>query len=148
MNLQDYSNLATALTFLVALVAAIFGLRQVVELKRSIHLSAFLAVVNYLQDEQVRVARGTLMGLSGRDIQSWSKEEREAADLAVRRFNSVAIMIRKGLIPIHFVLPEWENSLRLCRRSAQPLIAEYRSQRGERYWHELESLVRLGDRQV
>ena len=148
MSLQDYANLATTLTFLVALAATVFGLRQLVELKRSINLSGFLAVVNYLQDEHVRSARGILIGIGERGLRSWSAEEREAADLALRRFNSVAIMIRKGLIPIHFVLPEWENTLRQCWRSAQPLIAEYRAQRGERYWHELESLVRLGDRQV
>jgi hypothetical protein len=148
MNLQDAANLATTLTFLVTFPVVIFGLYQVVELKRTGNLNAFLAVVNYLQDERVRNARGTLIRLSDRDFDSWTKEERDAADLALRRFNSVAIMIRKHLIPIELVLPEWENTLVLCWRSAQPLIAEYRKQRGAQYWHELESLVRLGDRQV
>ena len=148
MNLQAAANLSTTLTFLAALPVAIFGLYQLVELKRAGHLTAFLAVVSYLQDEQVRDARRILIGLNERPIESWTKEEHAAADLALRRFNSVPIMIRKHLIPIDFVLPEWENALMLCWRSAKPLVAEYRAQRGERYWHELESLVRLGDRQV
>ena len=148
MNLQDYANLATVLTFLVAFAAAIFGLYQVGEMKRSLHLNSFLAVVSFLQDERVRAARDTLIKLDGKPL-PWSDAERKAADLALRKFNATAIIVRKGLIPLHFVLPEWGNSLRLCWAAGQPLIDEYRSgKRGERYWHELESLVRLGDREV
>ena len=149
MKLQDYANLATVLTFLVAFAAAIFGLYQVGEMKRSLHLNSFLAVVSILQDERVRAARDTLIKLDGKPLQAWSYGERKAADLALRKFNATAILVRKDLIPLHFVLPEWGNSLRLCWAAGQPLIDEYRSgKRGERYWHELESLVRLGDREV
>ena len=143
MDWQTVANIATTLTIIVAMPAAGFALFQLREMKRGSSLSAFIAVVDFLQEEHVREARRILVSLAGKNFETWTTEERDATDLALRRYNSVATIVQNHLIPINFVLPEWENSLILCWEAAQPLVSKYRNERGIDYWRQLEGLYNL-----
>lgn len=91
----------------------------------------------------MRNARATLIGLKNKSFESWSPQEVEAADLALRKYNFVAIMVSNRLIPARFILPELSTSLVLCWEAAQPMIKKYRNERGTNYWEKLEVLYNL-----
>ena len=140
MDWQVTANIATTVAMIVAIPATAFALLQLLEMKRSSRLSAFLAVVDFLQAERVREARRILISLKEKKFDDWTKEECDAADLALRKLNAVAIIVQNHLIPVNYVLPEWENTLILCREAAEPLVRKYRNERGINYWRQLEGL--------
>jgi hypothetical protein len=144
MDWEMAANISTTLTMVVAIPATGFALFQLLEMKRGSKLSAFIAVWNFLQEEHVREARGILIALAKKkkNFEIWTPEERDAADLALQRYNSVAILVRNRLIPVSFVL-QWEHSLILCWEAAQPLVIQYRTERGTGYWQQLEDLYNL-----
>ena len=140
MNLQDLANVANVATALVAIPAALFALFQLLEMKRSAQLTGFRAVIDFLQEERVRVARRITISLNGKALSDWTKAEEEAADLALRKFNSVALMVKERMISPELVLTEWKTSLLLCWDAAKPLVEKYRSERFPTYWQHLEVL--------
>jgi len=147
MDWTAIGAIATAVSALIILPVSVFAARQLREMKRSGQLNAFVSVVEFLQEDRVRDARGHLISLKNKpDISGWSGDDIKAADLACRAYNSVAIMIEKGLIEKEFVLPEWQNSIMLCWEAAQPLVKKYRGERNKKYWDSLQKLYELAKR--
>ena len=143
MTWETAADVATTVTMTLAIPATFFALVQLLEMRRSGSLSALRIVLERLQEEPIRQARQRLISdLAKKSFESWTAEEREAADLALRRYNSVAILVENRLIPVAFVLPEWENSLILCWEAGQPLVKAYRDERGCGYWRQLETLYK------
>lgn len=153
MTSQTAANIATVVTALaaiaalgVAVLAARFARNQFLEQSQSRGLSAFIAILNSLQDERVREARRTLINLQrdGRKIESWTPEEVAKADLALRNYNTLAIMIEARLLPANMeraALDEWGGSLLQCWEAGQPLVEKYRAERRDHsYWPRLHTL--------
>ena len=91
-------------------------------------MSALLTAIDFIQEEQVRKARSIVYSLKQdkKSFNSWTKEEREATDLALRRFNRLAMMLEDNLISQEPLLSEFGTSMIDCWTTGQPLIEEYR----------------------
>lgn len=130
---MDSSAVAAAAgvaTALIALVAAVLVVWQVVEMRKTTYASAFKAVYDMLQDESLRQDRRFVMRhLRVREFASWSDEHIQRAERVCHRYDCVDIMCRRGFIPPDVVADSWGDSLRTCWNVLQPLVEEYRADR-------------------
>jgi hypothetical protein len=121
---MDSSAVAAAAgvaTALIALVAAVLVVWQVVEMRKTTYASAFKAVYDMLQDESLRQNRRFVMRhLRIREFVSWSDEDIQRAERVCHSYDCVGIMCRSGFIPTDVVADSWGDSLRTCWNVVQP----------------------------
>lgn len=145
MDWQTAANIGTTLTPLIALGAAFYAAYQVNELKRQRRMDALLRAIAFIQEERVRKAREIVYSLreSKKDYKSWTTEERNETDLALRRYNRLAMMVEDNLISPEPMLSEFGDSIVDCWVAAKPLVQEFRETRKPDYWQKLENLYKL-----
>jgi hypothetical protein len=94
-----------------------------------------LAIVNFLQDHDVRAARQTVRTvLSSKDFAAWDNRERWTASTVCSSYDVLGIMIRHRLVPREPFVQNWGPSIRHCHEVLKDFIAEMRKQSGPQYW--------------
>jgi hypothetical protein len=118
---------------------------QIDEMKIQRRFASLLSVIGFLQEEHVRKARGVAydLGKTEKPYGIWTDAEREATELALRRYNRLAIVAKGDPIFGNDILEEFATSLIDCWDVGQPLISALRSERGDRYWKQLDDLYQL-----
>jgi hypothetical protein len=113
-----------------------------IEMKKANIVEAFLGVVSILQRQEVREARRVLLGIKppGKALDQWTQDEKDQAEIACSTFDTVGILLRRNIIDRKMVVAEWRDSIGKCWDMAQPIIKEYRNQRGNDYWDDLANL--------
>lgn len=144
---MDSSAVAAAAgvaTALIALVAAVLVVWQVVEMRKTTYASAFKAVYDMLQDESLRQDRRFVMRhLRVREFASWSDEDIQRAERVCHSYDCVGIMCRSGFIPPDVVADSWGDSLRTCWNVLRPLVEKYRVDRNApELWDDFQWLAR------
>jgi hypothetical protein len=137
-----------ALSGLALLVTVIIMTRQTGEMRRSTHATAFQVTFDMLQAEDVRTARGVVLStLKDKPLKSWTEEEIREAEKVCYTYDSVAIMIRNGVVPVKAVADNWGDSLRRTWRILEPMVKSYRSERnaGE-FWDDYEWLAKEAEK--
>ena len=134
------SAVSTAFTALVILITAILAILQLRENSRSRKVTAFISLYQFLQQEEIRKARGILIGISRGNFKDWSKEDIEASEKACHTYDVAGIMVSKKLIEEDLVVNEWRDSIIKCWEAAKPMILEYRKERGEDFWDDFERI--------
>lgn len=146
--------------FLVLLVTVVLqrrqleeGTRQLAQSTRAIDLEAFVRVNDILQSPDGLAARARLQPLllgsrsSGADAplpQTWSPEERQAAQTVVRQFELVALLIEGRLFDPNLFLRSWQHDITLCWQACEALVQEQRAQlQNPAYGRHFEELYRL-----
>ena len=132
-----------ALAQVLAAALAVAGVLQLYELQRGSKLSGFVTVIDILQEEQVRAARKLLVQLAEKPYADWTKEEKEQAELACRKFNAVGIMVRNKMIDPKLLLADWSRAIVDTWEAAKPMTTDYRKQRGSDTWKKFEYLYDL-----
>ena len=117
--------ISTAFMALVILITAILAVLQLREISRSRKVTAFVDISQFLQREEIRDARGTLIEASRKDFKDWSEGEKEAAEKACSTYNVAGIMVVKKLIEKDLVVDEWRDSIIKYWEAAEPMIKEY-----------------------
>ncbi|HEC92311.1 MAG TPA: hypothetical protein ENI51_04860 [Candidatus Atribacteria bacterium] len=131
---------SSAFVSLVLLVTAVIALWQLREISRSRKVTAFLELYKFLQDENFRTARRTLIRLSGKKFKDWSEEEIYEAERACQSYDLAGIMFKHRLIDKALVVDERRDSIIKCWEAAKPMIDEYRKERGKDFWDGFEAL--------
>lgn len=142
MDWTEVGALATAITALIILVTGIFAILQLFEMKRTSQVSAFISVVQFLQEERVREARRLLSSLREKKFEEWTPEEIQVAELVCCRYDIVGIMVDNKLIKKKLIIQEWWRSIIVSWESAQPLISKYKNERGRDFWNNFENLYK------
>ena len=140
MNWDMISAISTAFMALVIFITAIVAARQLKEISKSRKVDTFMRLSEYLQREEIREARGTLISTSGKRYEDWSKEEAEATEKACHTYDYAGVMARRKLIEKSLVANEWRDSIIKCWEAAKPMIMEYRKKRGADFWVGFEKL--------
>ena len=138
-------------TFVIALTLIVYFL-QLRAMRRQINLSrevataqSILAVINFLQDEKVRVARATVIeSLGQKKLEEWSEEDKRAASRVCSTYDIAAILIRMGLVPSKPFVDDWGPSIKKCYEILEPYIREMQKPKnaGPDYWNDFGDLFK------
>jgi hypothetical protein len=86
---------------------------QIKEMRRATYAAAFKAVYDMLQTDDVRNARRfVFVTLANKSFDSWTEEEKREAEKVCNSYDTAAIMVRNGMIPVQVVADNWGDSLR------------------------------------
>jgi hypothetical protein len=116
------------------------------QLRAMRHASAaqnMLALVNFLQTEDVRDARRVVRkDLVGRPFSSWKPEEERAAALVCSTYDVAAIVMRQGLVPSAPFIENWGPSIKHCHEVLKDYIIDMRKPEnsGPAYWDDFDWL--------
>ncbi len=135
------SGLSAAFAALVILIAAIIALLQLNEIRKARRVDALVNLVQFLQNEDTRKARGILIEeLSEKEFKNWSEDERKQAEKPCHTYNFAGIMDAQKFVEKDFIAKKWRNSVIRCWEAARPMIEEYRVDRGSDFWEDFEAL--------
>jgi len=84
------------LTNVAVIISAWFVIRQLNEMRRTTQAQSYSVAREILQDEKVRQARATVfrLGREGKDVEKWSREEIQKAEIACHTYDAVGQMVR------------------------------------------------------
>lgn len=102
-----------------------------------------LALIEFLQEKEVRVARKCVREvLSKKDIKEWTEDERDCASAVVANYDVAGALIRSELVPVDLILENWGPSIEHCYHVLRPFIEEHRGKQGGQsaYWKNFEWL--------
>jgi len=91
-------------------------------------LQGFVQVVDWLQKEDIRKARGKLYKLESRDHLKWSLDDRLEVEKVCHNFEVVGDMLKKKLITKRIV-DNWAFTIKRCWGIVKPMIERYREDR-------------------
>lgn len=117
-------------------IAAHLGLRQQ-------RLQNLFQLGMELQADDQRKSRALLYELqqSGRDLDSWTVEERAAAEDVAQLFNLAAWFDLHGMLPPGALREVWGPAIRRIFVAAKPLIDARRAKEQIRLWPQLEEFA-------
>jgi hypothetical protein len=116
------------LSDIAVVVSAIFVVRQLIEMRRTTQAQAYTLAVNHLQSEEVRQARRIVFQLDGKPLESWSKKEKDAAEIVCHTYDAVGQMVRHRLLSKKIIVDSWGPSLRRSWPILWPLVQKYRQE--------------------
>lgn len=152
MDWTAIGAIATAATGFIFLLSVILLAWQIRELRLATYAQAYTTILELIQNEETRKARHTLYKtLENPDKQNkpenWTTQERDAAEKVCHSFNSVAIMVRKGMLSKKIIVENWNFALVRSWEAASPLVHLYRKQRSYNLlWHNFEWLAQEAKR--
>jgi hypothetical protein len=101
-----------------------------------------LAVVNFLQAEDVRAARGIVRRDLKNKAMPWDSHEVDAASRVCSTYDVAAILLREKLVPLEPFVENWGPSIVDCYRVLLPFIQEMQDSKnsGPNYWNDFQWL--------
>lgn len=136
---------------LVALpITVVMMIVQIKEMRRSTYATAFKAVYDMLQTDDIREARRIVFtSLKNKQPSEWSDEEIRAAEKVCASYNAVGIMAMNGMVPTKVVARNWRGTLCRSWEILQPLVKLYREQREDpELWANFEWIAKQAKKQA
>ncbi|MGD0405576.1 MAG: hypothetical protein ABSB10_02860 [Candidatus Bathyarchaeia archaeon] len=142
MSWEEVSSISTALSAPFVVISVLLVFYQLREMKKTNQVGAFSFIVNLLQDEKARKARGALMKISEKDFSKWTSDEVKNAEIACSRYDTVGIMLKQAGIDFGMVTDQWRDSIMKSWENAKPMLDSYRKSRGNDFWDEFDLLYK------
>jgi hypothetical protein len=111
--------------------------KQLAAMQRGADAQQILSLLNFIESEEVRVAREVVYTvLHRKHLSEWTKSELEAASRVCASFATTGRVLRTGIVPIEPVLEGWEPALRRCYQILEPFLREKQKPEngGPQYW--------------
>jgi hypothetical protein len=141
-NWEIAANVSTVVSSIVLVITLLFGLRQLVEMKRATNLSLFIKILDILQTEDVRNARRiVLSALKDKHYTSWMSTEIHEAEKVCHTYNTVGRILRFSACPKHIVIRPARDSILKTWYILKPLVKKYQDERGTDFYEDYEWLV-------
>ncbi len=135
------SAVSTAVMTFVIFLASIAAICQLIELRNSRQLDAFINLIQVLQKEDIREARRILIEkVAKKEYKDWSLDERKQSERVCHTYDTAGIMSSKKHIDGKLVVANWHDSITKCWEAAKPMIMEHRKERGKDFWDNFEEL--------
>jgi hypothetical protein len=136
------ANIATVVSCIIVTITIVFGVRQLVEMKRATFLSVVTKILDILQDEETRRARSTVLAtLRDRDLQDWNDTEIDQAEKVCHSYNTAARLLRFTGCPTDPIVEPAKDSIVKTWAILKPLVLSYRAERGTDFWSDYEWLA-------
>lgn len=131
------AQIVTTFIILGMLVVSMIQLRVMRESSSS---SQFLALVQFLQDPDVRTARDHVLGkLKTKNFDKWDKDDRSKAATVCSSYGTAGVLVKHKLIQ-KSLLEGYGPSLKKCFGACKPLIENRRKVHGAKYWNNFDWL--------
>jgi hypothetical protein len=143
--LQAVSDFAIVGTFFVYWQQLVAIRGQQVATRDAIQTQSTIEIIQFLQQFSQRQSRKALRSLGGKPFETWSEQDRQAAEEVCVAYDMAGILVRRGIIPEELIVENWGESIRKCHEAAAELLQDSRQQYGEQFWDDfswLESRVR------
>lgn len=127
-----------AFSAVVVLITALIAKNQLKESAKANKQTAFINLINLVQNEDARAARTYLFG-ELKSKKRWSRDDEKIAEKACHPYDSVGQMVTRGLIEEDLVLGWWDSIVK-CWEISEKMIMKYRKTRGNDFWGEFEKL--------
>ena len=137
--IQGVTGAAILATFAVYFFQLRTMQRQLIASKDASVAQNILALVNFLQAEDVRAARTVVRReLKSIPMLEWSSKQIEAASRVCATYDIAAILLREGLVPIAPFADNWGPSIEDCYRVLLPFIQSMQTTEnsGPKYWND------------
>jgi hypothetical protein len=130
----------------IAALAVILSLITVVIGRRQRQLDALIKIQDLLQGTDVQEGRRILYQ-AGRDGELPADQARfDLANRALANFNTVAILVRRRVVPWRWVLEDWHHTLRQMRVGYDSVVAYWARTAGSpNYWFDLGWLISMAE---
>jgi hypothetical protein len=112
-------------------------------LRQTIYAHAFKTAYDVLQSEEVRDARKTVFSFNANiPFEQWGDHATRAGELTCNAYDIVGIMVRHDLLPVHYIVDSWGDSLRRSWPILKSLVEHQRRMRdANEFWDDYEFLV-------
>src|SRR5262249_9253861 len=98
---------------------------QVAAMRRGTDAQQILSLLNFIESEEVRVAREVVYTtLHRKHFSEWTESELQAASRVCASFATTGRVLKLGIVPIEPILEGWEPSLRRCYQILGPFLRE------------------------
>lgn len=138
MTLAEKLNLILqALIWLAMLGAFYYAHKQLVLAKDATFGQNILSLITYLQAEDVRKARSTVMReLRDLDYSEWTDKQKHSAGLVCSTYDITAVLVKSGYVPKEPLVKDWGPSVRNCHKILSSYITHMQSEdmNGSDYW--------------
>jgi Domain of unknown function (DUF4760) len=143
MDWLAITGFSTTVYCVATIVTAVILLWQLREVQRANRGQSYLTIVQYVQDESVRQARGVAFGLHSVPPESWSEEQVHAAEKVCASYDVIGMLARRKLVDEEMIVDSWGDSLRRLWPILEPLISRYRRERNApEFWDDFEYLAK------
>jgi len=144
MNWIIITALATVIMAISIIFTSIFAIFQLREIKKARKFDAFLNISQFLQREDIRKSRVSVL----RDKWENTLEQCEALGLALSSYEALWYMIFNNLVEKELVLAQYRQSIIITWEKFKPVILEYRKKYGENFRKEIELLYNLAKKRI
>ena len=103
--------------------------------------SAFSIIFSTLQSEDVRDSRKKILGIN-EHYSSWTSDIKNHAERVGNAYNTVGVLLKRGVVPYSYVIEEWHDSIIKCWHKCSEMTYEHRNLRGNDFWDEFETLFK------
>jgi Domain of unknown function (DUF4760) len=143
MDWLAITGFSTAVYCVATIVTAAILLWQLRVVQRANRGQSYLTIVQYVQDESVRQARGVAFGLRAVPLENWSEEQVRAAEKVCTSYDVIGMLARRKLVDEEMIVDSWGDSLRRLWPILEPLISQYRRERdAPEFWDDFEYLAK------
>lgn len=139
MTPEQFSSLLDIVNTLTIFVTGVFVAIQVRAMQLANRASAFSIIFSTLQSEDVREARKRILDIHDK-YSTWNPDTKKDAEKIGHTYDTVGILLKRGVVPYSYVIEEWHDSIIKCWGKCSDMIEEYRISRGDDFWDEFETL--------
>ena len=144
-SIFDWATLAlNTIVMLIMIGTLIFTVRQLREMRRSAVGQNTLAMIQLLQNPEVRRARTTVLAsLRTKPMDDWSEEDRREASLVCATYDVLSVLLYQcDIAPDDPFVENWGPSIRNCFEVLKPFIEmmQLPENGGASYWNDFERL--------
>lgn len=134
-GIQGCATIGILLTFIVYFFQ-LRTMRQQLEASDSAAKGQnFIALMNFLQDEEVRDARRfVITKLSSKPLSDWTEEDGQIAARVCSTYDMAGLLAREGLIPQAPLVNSWKSGIEKCYEVLTPYIIVMQKKNGPSYW--------------
>lgn len=144
MTTYERANLLLqTLVWIAMVVTFVVYYLQLRAMRHAAHGQNILALVNFLQTEEVRVARGVVRKtLRGKPFATWDHDDERAASLVCSSYDVAGILIRQGVVLGAPFVDNWGPSIQECFETLEPYVRKMQQPEnsGAKYWDDFEWL--------
>ena len=139
MTPEEISLILNIFNTVVILFTAAFVAWQVKLMQRANKASAFSIIFSTLQSEDIREARKKILE-TNESYSNWTIDLKNNAEKVGQTYDTIGIMLKRGVVPYSYVVEEWHDSIIKCWEKTKDMIHEYRDYRSDDFWDDFETL--------
>lgn len=139
MTPDEISLIFNIVNAVVIILTGIFVAWQVRLMQLANRASAYSIIFSILQSEEIREARKKILG-TNEPYSNWTIDLKNHAEKVGHTYDTIGIMLKRGVVPYSYVVEEWHDSIIKCWEKTKDMIGEYRGYRGDDFWDDFETL--------